>query len=264
MEQGETSGFLRPIFRFYQGVMYQFGICAPQDWTLAADAYRSAAILGDDASRLRLGRQYLEGFGVEKDRREAREWFQRLIYGKLGDPDNERLVWLRKWWGEGELPEILLDELAWLRRVEGDPRERMWVAVRIMAGDGLPRDVKAAEKWIRSAAKAKLPEAKLQLVHWLINGEIEEFYEHEGIRNLYRVALAGYRPTMLEMATRHLEGDGVRKSDAHAYPWLLRAKWAGAPVDELLRATGARLTNFVRKLAESDAKDAKYLPIAYD
>ena len=260
IEQGETSEFLRPVFRFYRGVLYQFGICAPQDWSLAAKAYRSSAILGEEASQLRLGRQYLEGLGVEQDRGKAREWFKRLMYEMLGDPNDERVAWLRKWCGGGELPEILLDELAWLRRVEGDPRSRMHIAVRIMAGDGLPRDIKAAAKWLRSAANLNLPEAQLKLAHWLFAGKIERYHWTEGAMTLYKVAAAGYLPAMVEYAIRIVGGDGLSKSDLYAYPRLLRAKEAGAPVDELLPAVGSRLGNFGRAFGEKIAKDGGRLP----
>ena len=77
---------------------------------------------------------------------------------------------------------------------------------------------------------------------------------------LYKVAAAGYLPAMVEYAIRIVEGDSLSKSDLYANPRLLRAKEAGAPVDELLPAVGSRLGNFGRAFGEKIAKDGGRLP----
>ena len=61
----------------YRGIMHERGLGVPQDYEIAANLYRAAAVSGDIESMCRLALMYEQGSGVDQDFQEALAWYEK-------------------------------------------------------------------------------------------------------------------------------------------------------------------------------------------
>lgn len=108
------------------GDMYRQGFGVEKDLKEAVKWYRSAAELGDALAECCLGSMYLEGLGVDKDVKMAAEWFKRAA-------------------------------------MQGQNDARMQLGNILITGNEIEKDVPAAWMWYQKAADAGNLDAKFNL-----------------------------------------------------------------------------------------------------
>jgi TPR repeat protein len=133
-----------------------------QDWVRAVYHLRPAAEAGDDRAMVVLGNMYLDGYGVDKDGREALALYARAAEkGNTSAMIGAATVWLR---GFG-VPKNITQAMAWFGKAAkaGDQTGAFFYAITLYQGfkgtngDGTPLDIPAdhpqAYKWFQIAAK---------------------------------------------------------------------------------------------------------------
>ncbi len=77
--------------QYYMGMMYLYGDNVDQDSSLAFQYLLSAANNGDEKAIFQVAEMYNSGTGVEKNKEQARYWYQRSV--ALGNETAERRLW---------------------------------------------------------------------------------------------------------------------------------------------------------------------------
>lgn len=84
--QDSTSSSSRKAFSYNQmGYLYENGLAVPQDYTKAFEYYYEAAKLDDDIGECNLGFCYLNGIGVDRDKKMAKYWLGKASYSARRD-----------------------------------------------------------------------------------------------------------------------------------------------------------------------------------
>ena len=119
---------------------------------------------GDVKAQFQLGNIFNEGRGVEKDLKQAAEWF--LKAAKQSDAEAQYRIGLMYANGEG-VEQNLKDATVWLQKaakqnhitaqftlpaIRGDAQSQYVLGWKYMKGDGVPQDYKIASEWLQKAA----------------------------------------------------------------------------------------------------------------
>ena len=138
----------------------------------AVPGLKKAAEAGDAEAQLMLGSCYMDGYCVEKDKKEGVKWFR-----KAADQD-----------------------LAQAQLMLGDCYLR---------GNGVEKEKKEGVKWVRKAADHGLAEAQLMLGDWYMNGDVVEKDLQEAKEWLEKAAKQGNESAnvLLKELERELEED---------------------------------------------------------
>ena len=114
------------------GCIYADGQGVPQDYVMATKWYRIAAEHGDIWSQFNVGRFYMNGYGVQKDDKEAYFWLSLAVNGSSDRHHDD--VWLViKRAFEQEL-ERVAPKLSPEERAEVDKRVAAWLPTTGFAG----------------------------------------------------------------------------------------------------------------------------------
>ena len=207
-----------PAAQWWLGVSYQYGVGAPKDRKNALRWFRQAARQGnaraqeslramedsaaggEDPEKLqiaaeqgsaqaqyRLGCRYWNGDGVERDERQAADWFDRAARQGLA------------------------------------PAQRM-LGRCYEQGRGVERDARQAVAWYRWAATQGDPEAQYALGVCLDKGLGTEENAAEAFAWYKNAAAQGLKKAQLALADCYEQGRGVPKSPSQARYWRAKAK----------------------------------------
>lgn len=227
--------------RIILGNYYEAGYCDAPNYEEAFRIYEELALAGEEDAKIRLGFLYLKGLGITKDEALARKWFESaaLRMAPYHDFADDFLIDTSKY---PEKPEEFWRELNEAKGLfHSEPKVRYQIARKLREGDGVPKDIEGANRWLRSAAadgleEAKFDEAVIELDSVDYTDDSSPWY------TLKRLAKGGFAPAMLELSMRHPK----RRSDIHKkaapYYWLLRARNAGMDVEDRINALEPTLT----------------------
>ena len=235
------------IARFVSlGKVFENGDCGAPAYEKARINYNKAIALGDCEAELRLGRLYLLGLGRVADVEEARRRFRdaAICFNWMYHDDELTQVMVKSYY-PGEMPQVLLDEIEWARRIGGgDARVQYDLALRIRDGIGFRKNSSAANVWIREAARKGLSAAKFTFGLVLLDEGRQKLDFKGAIFIILEAANAGYVPAQKDLGLRHMRGDEVVQRDNRtAYFWLKKAEAGGADVAGALAELEAVMTD---------------------
>ncbi|OLA49103.1 MAG: hypothetical protein BHW42_06955 [Oscillibacter sp. CAG:241_62_21] len=182
-----------PAAQWWLGVSYQYGVGAPKDRKNALRWFRQAARQGnaraqeslratedsaaggEDSEKLqiaaeqgsaqaqyRLGYRYWNGDGVERDERQAADWFDRAA--RQGLAPAQRMLGRCYEQGRG-VERDARQAVAWYRwaATQGDPEAQYALGVCLDKGLGTEENAAEAFAWYKNAAAQGLKKAQLAL-----------------------------------------------------------------------------------------------------
>lgn len=155
------------------------------DYGKALDIFRRHADQGDRHGLHNVGHMYANGFGVDKDLREAARWFERAGHK-----------------GHVEAMVLLAD---------------------LYAVDGLPKNYAKAATWYLKAAEAGHKDAMNNIGLLYARGQGVRKSKTEAALWFREGAEAGSAGAMYNYGALLEDGDGVRKNDREAAHWIFKA-----------------------------------------
>jgi TPR repeat protein len=129
------------------------------DYALAAHLYRPLAEQGNAEAQYNLGAMYDGGRGVSQDHAMAMSWYRKAA--AAGSARAQFLLGVVYDIGGAGLPQDYETATSWFRKAadQGDSGAQYVVGLRYGLGQGAPRDVVEAHKWLNLAASAPEPAA---------------------------------------------------------------------------------------------------------
>ncbi len=236
----ETTGDGGQVWAYLVlGDLHEIGPCAREDKRPAYEAHRKAVDGGYCAAYARMG--YLEPhltpgpIGLKLARRRYRAAALCLATTDLSDSKSLSLI-LRGLMFHREIPEDFRAALDWVRDIEqGSTEAKTDMALKLLRGSGeFPRLPETARLWLGNAARDGWAPAAFELGKALVDGTLGERKLLSGIRELILVANRGHREAMLTLGNIYASIDYGRFDGMKAFVWYMRAKAAGAQVDEAL------------------------------
>ncbi|MGH6912721.1 MAG: tetratricopeptide repeat protein, partial [Geminicoccales bacterium] len=236
--------------------------CLGQDAAQAAGLYARAAEQGEAVAMVRLGRLYAEGRGVPKDIAKARQWFRAGVLAVVALEPEVRARALRMALADGAVPRLLDQQLTWLGLVEGGgPASQFDLALRMRAGDGVPKNEEAAEHLMGKLAAEEYPPAWYELGRWRLARASDENETWEAFRHILMAASLGHLPAMLDLARRMLEGRDLEQNEYWTYVAFLEAAELGANVESELALLEERLDYVEIQAALEEAAESDHFPV---
>ena len=242
-----------------RGEMYDRGVCVDFDAEAAFRDFRTVADLGFYPGPLLLGWKYAHGHGVARSVEQAHAEFKTALgfLARFPAADIAGIVAGRL--QDRPVPPALAEGLAWLGRLQADPRRV--IAFALGVADGTARyhdrtlyapDPDTAHGILTGIWQ--VPEAMYWLGIEALAGTFGPDEVDRGIGHLGRSALCGFVPAILVLADAYERGAfGLPQSDSGAHAWYLVAGHYGAEVEEAV----ARLESFWhperREFARSEA-----------
>lgn len=234
VELGAEAG--DPLALTLLGHYHRWGTCVERSFERAFDFYLRASEVGGAIEAAQVGHMYLSGLGVERDAEIARHWFRTSALRTVYWRPEMRLRRAELYLLDLGVPEMLREAFDWVEGIEdGDARRKYDVALRLLDGDGLPRDRDAAKYWLTQAARQGLPEAAHALALAYFDGAFGEPDTRSGAHHLHSSAEAGFPPAQIELARRFADGDGVERAPVKAYFWYRLAQRNGADVSAAIQ-----------------------------
>jgi TPR repeat protein len=154
----------------------------------SSDRVRKAAQANDGAAQLLLGHMHRDGLGVEKDEREAAEWFQKAA--------------------EQSVAEAAFD-----------------LATMYATGRGVAKDLAEAIRWFQKAAEQGHAPARKDLER--LRADVKKAEKAEEVRRLQERAEAGEAEAQFSLAWKYANGQDVRRNDGEAARLYLQAAKQG-------------------------------------
>ena len=200
---------------------------------------REGAESGDPNSKIRLGRAYRDGRGVERDLLRAADCFRDASV-KIRWVGNELFDVLWRIDSPESLKEMVSVAAALADKGDGGAMGRMGRAYR--DGKGVPRDLVEAAEWMRRSADLNVGWAKNELfdILWKINTP-------ESLKEMISVAIGfadkGDGGAMGRLGRAYREGKGVPRDLVKAAEWMRKARdrnvqWAEWELMDILWRTG--------------------------
>jgi len=234
--------------------------CLGPDPARAAKLHRRAADDGEAVAMVRLGRLHGEGRGVAKDMAKARHWFRAGVLAVVALDPARRGPILRLAL-DGEMPDLLAQQLTWLRLIErAGPASALDLAMRMRTGDGVPKNEVAAEHLMGKLAAEEYPPALYQLGLWLLAKAETDEARRWAFTQIEMAAKRDHLPAILDLGQRMLDGDGIERDDYGAYVAFWKARARGAQVGGELSILEERLDYFDIRSARGWANKLSFLP----
>jgi TPR repeat protein len=211
------------------------------DYAAALRLLRPLAEQGDAKAQTDLGFMYHNGWGVQKDSREAAKWFRKAA--ERGDREAQGQLGTMYLSGDA-VPQDTGEALNWYRKAatQGDASMQDELALMYLNGDGVPQDYEEASKWYRMAADQGDAVAQFGLgvmyregqgvpqdsvrAHMWLNLSAAHYSTNEGYNDVYgdlRNTAAAYRD---ELATK-MTTEQIAEAQRLAREW--KPSLAGAP-----------------------------------
>lgn len=210
------------------GGRYCDGKGVEKNFKEAANWYRKAAEQGNiDAQRI-LGVCYFKGEGVEKDLKEAVNWYRKAAeQGNAGAQYNLGLCYGR---GTG-VPKDATEAFKWWTKAGnlGDADAQFWLGLCYDSGEGVEKDLKEAANWFRKAAEQGNSDAQHNIGLCYLKGEGVEQDLKEAVNWFRKAAEQGNSGAQLSLGLSYDLGQGVEKDLKEAVKWYRRAACQGNP-----------------------------------
>ncbi len=253
IEKGECEkglGFLKRLRKadpylsdFVLGGLYVIGRCVPANPNKAFELIKEAAENFGSITEPLLGYMYLNGIGTPKNKTKATYWFKKAAYFLALMPPDFRLLFLNTALEYHDVPNELYEEVYWVRDIEeGDPEQLYDSAIRVLNGNGLPKDCKVAYRWMTTAAISKLAEAQYEYGKWFIEGICVEKNVKEGLDWIFRAGEARHLEAQKFLGIWYASKTPSEDTNLKAYYWLHLARSSGAAVEEAFKKVEARMT----------------------
>jgi len=144
------------------GALYLEGWGVEQDYDEARQWFLKAAEQGHAKAQVNMGNLYDQGFGVPRDYAEAAKWFR--MAAEQGYVQGQALLGAMYAVGEG-VPQDFPQAVKWYRMAaeQGDAEAQYRLGFMYEAGEGVAPDSAETEKWYRMAAEQEHPLAKARL-----------------------------------------------------------------------------------------------------
>ena len=177
---------------------------------------------GDVEAQYRLALSYYRGEGVERDPKEAFEWFEKAA--KQGD-DNAQF-YLAKCYDDGEgVEEDKGEAFRWYKKSgeRGNISAQNNLACCYDKGDGVEKDKEKAFKWFKKAAEQGDAVAQNNLACCYDNGDGVEKNEERAFEWYKRSAEQGYADAQYNLACFYDNGKGVKENKEKAFEWYKKS-----------------------------------------
>lgn len=211
-----------PTGRYIRGAIGESGAIGTQDFAVAAEHYRVAALAGHRSAQLRYGIALLTGRGVGVDLFEGESWLRRAALA--GEPAAAALVG-ELYVAEGELPPNYVEAAMWLRRAAeaGHAGAAKTLGRLLLGGTGLAPDLREAAGWLRLAIASGYIEARNDLAQLALTGQVPEADQQTTCRWFQEQAAAGDPAAAFNLGLCLAEGVGAPRDDARALALFERA-----------------------------------------
>ncbi len=209
-------------FFHYLGSCYLKGNGVEKDEKEAFQWFLKAADQGNAEAQNNVGICYLKGDGVEKDEKEAFQWFLKAAEQRDAEAQyNVGACYLK---GDG----VEKDEknaFQWfLKAAEQElAKAQNNVGTCYSNGDGVEKDEKEAFQWFLKAAEQKLAVAQYNVGICYLNGGGVEKDEKEAFQWFLKAAEQELAKAQNNVGACYLKGDGVEKDEKNAFQWFLKA-----------------------------------------
>lgn len=208
------------------------------DLAQAALWFRRAAEQGHRAAQFDLGRAYVVGRGVERDRTEGAKWFR--LAAEQGHPGAQTSLGFAHEWGLG----VALDQreaVKWYRRSaeQGSSSAQASLGKAYAEGKGLEKDEAEAVRWFRLSAEQHDSAGQYNLGEMYEAGRGVAKDEKEAAKWYGRAAEQNFPPAQTQLAEMYAQGRGVAKNPICAYLWYGLAAERGFSVGDEGRDTVA-------------------------
>ncbi|KAJ3412433.1 hypothetical protein HDV05_000737 [Chytridiales sp. JEL 0842] len=233
-----------------------------EDLRRAADMYKRAADQGDTDGMTKLGRCYMNGWGVKKDEVKAAIWYK--VAAHLGGPRAQNQLGWCYWKGKG-VPKDWKEAVKWYKTSAAQQHPEgqinyglsflygwdgvtdhieavkwLWLAaennvqaaclelgVCIEKGNGVQKNPSVAVLWYKKAAEMGYARAQEKLGTYFMNGNYVEKDPVEGVKWLRMAAEQGYYPAQGRLGLAYQKGNGVEVDMVQAVQWFQKATLQG-------------------------------------
>ncbi|WP_400770125.1 tetratricopeptide repeat protein [Methylosinus sporium] len=203
-----------------------FGAYQRGDYVAAmGEAQKRLAANPRDAAALTLiGRLYLDGQGVARDRAQAMQWFRRAA--DAGGKDAAYFFGAASLTGRDTAKDRALAK-TYLEKAEGHAAALQLLGELWLENDGKEPDFAKAQAYFRRAAELDNSDAAYALALLYKNGRGAPADPAEAANWLRKASEAGHTAAMVEFAIMEFNGAGVARDRAHAVKLLRQAAAAG-------------------------------------
>ena len=212
------------------GELYKDGLSVRRNPVEAVRWYKLAAERGDRQAQFALGVAHLNGSGAPKDRKAAREWFQKAAAQNHGGA----LYNLGVLAIDADIQDFAGAAALFRKAAElGDMDAAYGLSVFYREGTGVPRDRAESIRWLQRAAQESHVAAMVEFGVALFNGDGVEKSEAGAAKLFGRAAQANSPIAQNRLARLYAAGRGVKADMVEAMKWHILARANGVKDDWL-------------------------------
>ena len=177
---------------------------------------------GDVEAQYNLALIYYRGDGIEEDKKEAFEWFEKAA--RQGDSDAQFYLAFSYMNGEG-IEENKGEAFRWYKKSaeRGNISAQNNLACCYDNGDGVEKDKEKAFKWFKKAAEQGDAVAQNNLGNCYDNGDGVEKNEERAFEWYKKSAEQGYADAQYNLACFYDNGKGVKENKEKAFEWYKKS-----------------------------------------
>jgi TPR repeat protein len=230
---GSAEGAHRLALLYAQGAD---GI--PRDEARALELFEKAGAAGHVRAEINAGTLYFRGRGTAKDLVKARAWLEKAA----AQNDPYALYALGRMMeesdGTAQADPVRAADLYKRAAQQGHTLAALRYGLALAEGNGVRKDLVAAQPWLIYADKNGVPEASLAMGD--LAASTAGMRDKAGSAKILQTALtwydsaaqAGVASAQFKLATAYLVGTGVARDQQQALRWYMRAAAQGLPVAE--------------------------------
>ena len=188
------------------------------EFVKAARLFRLEADKGNPEAQAHLGYMYYAGEGVDRDARQAVDWYRKSA--AQGNRDAQYNLGVAYAYGEG-VPIDKKEAIRWYRRAAdgGSSVAQYSLGVSYALGEGVPQDDGKAAEWYQKAAEGGYPAAQYNLAYAYRAGKGVTRDDAAAMRWFLRAAENGHIAAKYNIATMYQTGSGTERDREKALDW---------------------------------------------
>ncbi len=188
----------------------------------AANWYRRAGERNDATYQTEYGKMLAHGLGVEKDEKEAIKWYRKASEQNLAMAQKS-LGWMYAH-GFGVAKDEM-ESVKWFLKAaeQNDPVAQSDLGIMYFQGRGVKKDEKEAVRWLRKSAEQNHAIAEHQLGIMYHQGYGVKKDEKEAIKWLHKAAEQNLAMSQNSLGLMYASGFGVEKDEKEAVKWFQKA-----------------------------------------
>jgi len=198
----------------------------PPDYTNALKWLQKAAELGDSEAQYILARCYNNGFGVQKNGKEAFSWATKAV--EKGHVNAQNILGVCYLNGSG-VDKDEAEAVKWFRKAaeQGFALAQVNLGDCYLDGKGVAKDETEAVKWYRKAAEQGNARAQFNMGSCYFGGKGVSKDEAETVKWYRKAAEQGDARAQFNMGYCYFRGKGVFKDEVEAVKWYRKAAEQG-------------------------------------